>query len=702
MSINNVRAVGDDRPWKDEVERDLKKIWDAIKYGKLSITLSSSSSVSGAGGGADLSGISASLPATYDDVNYIVGVDQDAFEHISNLDYAQFDTTYATGSNAVGQMAWSVEHETLEFKANSAVTLQLGQEHVIRVKNASGSTAIPQGVFVMFAGATGDTVAVSPATNDGTVPASYFVGLTTQEIAADGFGFVTTQGFVNGLDTSALSLGDLLYISATGGLWTTTMPSAPAVKTPLAAVTRVHAETGRVLVRMSFDPMLGSIPDVSVGGAAGGDLLMYNSGTDLWENEPQSALVIAESQVTNLVSDLAAKAPTASPTFTGTVTTPLTTAGYVTTTSGGILGSVATIPNAGLTNSSVTVNGSSVSLGGSVTVTAEPTGAAGGKLSGTYPNPGLNASIDDLNDVTITTPSSGQALTYNGSAWVNTTPASGGTVTSVAAGTGLSASPSPITTTGTISLADTAVTAASYGSATQVGAFTVDAQGRLTAASNTSIQIAESQVTNLVTDLAGKAGLTTANGFTGVNTFTKQGTANSPSIRTESASWATSPKVGLVTNSGSNTGSSTNNIALESRADSTAARYHFSFSNANGVVGSINTSGTATAYTTSSDYRLKENVTPMVGAAERVMQLKPSRFTFINDSAKFVDGFIAHELGEVIPEAVFGEKDAINEDGTPNYQGIDQSKVVPLLTAALQDALKKIAELTDRIEALEN
>jgi hypothetical protein len=82
------------------------------------------------------------------------------------------------------------------------------------------------------------------------------------------------------------------------------------------------------------------------------------------------AVTLAQSQVTNLTTDLAAKAPTASPTFTGTVTTPLTTAGYVTTTSGGVIGSVATIPNAGLTNSSVTVNGSAISLGGSATVTA--------------------------------------------------------------------------------------------------------------------------------------------------------------------------------------------------------------------------------------------------------------------------------------------------------------------------------------------
>lgn len=119
------------------------------------------------------------------------------------------------------------------------------------------------------------------------------------------------------------------------------------------------------------------------------------------------------------------------------------------------------------------------------------------------------------------------------------------------------------------------------------------------------------------------------------------------------------------------------------------------------AVGSISITGSATAYNTSSDYRLKENVIPLSSALDRLMQLKPSRFNFILEPEKTVDGFIAHEVQEVIPEAIYGVKDAVNEDGTPNYQGIDQSKLVPLLTAALQEAVNKIEELSDRIATLE-
>ena len=122
----------------------------------------------------------------------------------------------------------------------------------------------------------------------------------------------------------------------------------------------------------------------------------------------------------------------------------------------------------------------------------------------------------------------------------------------------------------------------------------------------------------------------------------------------------------------------------------------------NGVrQGSITTTTSATAYNTSSDYRLKENIEPLTGASGRLNQLQVHRFNFISDPGRTVDGFIAHEAQAVVPECVTGEKDAEDEDGNPKYQGIDQSKLVPLLTAALQEAIAEIASLKDRVAALE-
>jgi len=130
-------------------------------------------------------------------------------------------------------------------------------------------------------------------------------------------------------------------------------------------------------------------------------------------------------------------------------------------------------------------------------------------------------------------------------------------------------------------------------------------------------------------------------------------------------------------------------------------QYYFSFRYLTTQIGSIIGSATSTAFNTSSDYRLKENVTDLTGAADRVQQLAPKRFNFIADADKTVDGFLAHEVADIVPEAISGEKDAVDADGNPEYQGIDQSKLVPLLTAALQEALTKIDALETRIVALE-
>jgi hypothetical protein len=124
------------------------------------------------------------------------------------------------------------------------------------------------------------------------------------------------------------------------------------------------------------------------------------------------------------------------------------------------------------------------------------------------------------------------------------------------------------------------------------------------------------------------------------------------------------------------------------------------FVNPNGVVGTIATNGTATAYNTSSDYRLKENVVSLTGAIDRLNDLQVHRFNFIADPDTVVDGFIAHEAQAIVPECVTGEKDEVDADGNPVYQGIDQSKLVPLLTAALQEAIGRIETLEAEVAAL--
>ena len=120
-----------------------------------------------------------------------------------------------------------------------------------------------------------------------------------------------------------------------------------------------------------------------------------------------------------------------------------------------------------------------------------------------------------------------------------------------------------------------------------------------------------------------------------------------------------------------------------------------------GGVGTISTNGSATAYNVGSDYRLKENVIDLTGAITRFKNLKTYRFSYKNNSALTVDGFLAHEVKEVVPEAVTGLKDEVDDKGDPVMQQMDQSKLVPLLTAALQEAIVKIETLETKVAALE-
>jgi hypothetical protein len=156
-----------------------------------------------------------------------------------------------------------------------------------------------------------------------------------------------------------------------------------------------------------------------------------------------------------------------------------------------------------------------------------------------------------------------------------------------------------------------------------------------------------------------------------------------------------------------------------------------SFENGNGQVGKISSSGLGTVYGTTSDYRLKTDAQPMTGSIDRLKALNPINFEWISDGSR-VDGFLAHEVQSIVPEAVTGTQDAMksvvnvvtpavnatyDEEGNqltpeipevtettqiPDYQSIDQGKIVPLLTSALQDAIAKIEALETRLEALES
>ena len=120
----------------------------------------------------------------------------------------------------------------------------------------------------------------------------------------------------------------------------------------------------------------------------------------------------------------------------------------------------------------------------------------------------------------------------------------------------------------------------------------------------------------------------------------------------------------------------------------------FEHTNGGGIFGHVTTNGGGSvSYNTTSDYRLKENVSYDFDATSRLKQLKPARFNFIADADTTIDGFLAHEVSSVVPEAITGTKDAVDEDGNPDYQAIDQSKLVPLLVKTIQELEARITTL---------
>lgn len=139
------------------------------------------------------------------------------------------------------------------------------------------------------------------------------------------------------------------------------------------------------------------------------------------------------------------------------------------------------------------------------------------------------------------------------------------------------------------------------------------------------------------------------------------------------------------------------------RGISTSSGTQISFYTDNGArvsAGSIASNGSSTSYNTSSDYRLKENVQPMTNALDKIAALKPVTYNWKVDGSAD-RGFIAHELQEVIPQAVYGEKDAVDDKGNIMPQGVDYGKITPEIVKAIQEQQAMITELKARIEQLE-
>lgn len=214
---------------------------------------------------------------------------------ISTADYLDIDTA-ATPAGAVGRLSWDDGNGTASLGLKGGnVTLQLGQETLARVYNDSG-TALTDGQLVYISGAQGNRIAVKLANAGSEATSAGTLGMVTEPIASGAEGFITIMGTVNGLNTSGLTAGALLYLDTTAGGYSMTAPTPPNHRVIIGYVERVHATVGSIYVKVDNGYELEELHNVLITTPTNNQVLQYESATSLWKNK---TLVTLPSQTGN-------------------------------------------------------------------------------------------------------------------------------------------------------------------------------------------------------------------------------------------------------------------------------------------------------------------------------------------------------------------------------------------------------------------
>lgn len=355
--------------------------------------------VNGSGGAGDVTGAASStdnaitrFDGTTGKVIQNSNVTLDDTGNIVSLNSIQFNTS-PTVPTATGAMYWDAGNGTPSVNIDADVTLQVGQEMLALAYNGSGAT-ITNGSVVAVSGAQGQRPRVVLADADSEALSAPTLGIATEDIANGAEGFITTFGFVRGLDTSAFTAGAPIYLSQTAGQFTATRPSAPAHTVALGWVIKINASSGEVFVNINNGWELDELHNVLITSAASGNTLIYDASVGVWKNanltdgtgititEGAGSITVANSGVlgvtaTSPVASSGGQNPVISmPAATTSVSGYLTSTDWNTfnnkTSNTGTVTSVSgTGTVSGLTLTGTVTTSGSLTLGGNLSITAD-------------------------------------------------------------------------------------------------------------------------------------------------------------------------------------------------------------------------------------------------------------------------------------------------------------------------------------------